>query len=81
MNKRALAVVVAIVVVIIIVAGVEVGLYYTHKPSIAKPVEHTLIIASSQTPASIDPAVAFDTYSVFFDDQIYRPFWDTEQRQ
>jgi len=71
-NKRVLAVVVAIVVIIIIVAGVEVGLYYTHKPSTAKPVEHTLIIASSQTPASIDPAVAFDTYSVFFDDQIYQ---------
>ncbi|HLH86070.1 MAG TPA: ABC transporter substrate-binding protein, partial [Thermoplasmataceae archaeon] len=60
------------VIVIVVVAVVGVGGYEGYLHSKAPASGNTLIIASSATPASIDPAVAFDTNSVFFDDQIYQ---------
>ncbi|MEM3675491.1 MAG: ABC transporter substrate-binding protein [Thermoplasmataceae archaeon] len=61
------------IIVIVVVAIVGIGGYegYLHS-SASSSANTTLIIASSATPASIDPAVAFDTNSVFFDDQIYQ---------
>ena len=61
--------VLAVIIVIIVIAG-GIGAYYAliHKA----PAGNTLIMASSAPPTSIDPAVAFDTNSVLFDDQIYQ---------
>ncbi len=76
MNKTTMAVVAILVVVVAVVGGV--GFYITHTGSSktgtgpTTPHYNTITFASSATPSSIDPAVAFDTNSVFFDDQIYQ---------
>lgn len=68
MNKRVLYVLVGVVIVLVIGASVAVvELNGSKAPSSGQ----TIIVASSAVPASIDPAVAFDTDSVLFDDQIY----------
>ena len=71
MDKKISAAIAVVIVIVLIVAGVEIGLYLNHR-SAPKSSGNTLIIASSATPQSIDPATAFDTNSVFFDDQIYQ---------
>ncbi|GGM77217.1 diguanylate phosphodiesterase [Thermogymnomonas acidicola] len=59
---------------VIVIAAIGLGVTegYLHSHSAKQQSGNTLIIASSATPTSIDPAVAFDTNSVFFDDQIYQ---------
>lgn len=61
-----------IVVIVVVVAGLGVGLHLFKLSSSSSQSGNTLVIASSATPSSIDPAVAFDSYSVLFDDQIYQ---------
>ena len=58
-----------IIVLVVVIAGVAVGFHYL-TPSQSTLKGNTIIIASSATPSSLDPAVAFDTNSVFFDDQM-----------
>ncbi len=73
MNKTTMAVVAILLVVVAVVGGV--GFYLTHTTSASTtttPHYNTITFAGSATPSSIDPAVAFDTNSVFFDDQIYQ---------
>ena len=67
MNKRVLYVLVGIVIVLVIGASIAVVELNGNKA----PTAQTIVVASSAVPASIDPAVAFDTDSVLFDDQIY----------
>lgn len=72
-NTKAL---IAVVIVIIVIAG-GLGTYFAlnkNKPAATTPTNtgQTLIMASSATPVSLDPAVAYDTNSVMFDDQIYQ---------
>ena len=61
--------VVAVVIVIVVIAGLGFGL---HLFTPGKQSTSTIVIASSVVPASLDPPVAYDTGSVFFDDQIYQ---------
>lgn len=74
MNKTTMVAVTILVVVVAVVGGV--AFYVTHTPSgnstPSTPKYNTITFAGSATPSSIDPAVAFDTGSVFFDDQIYQ---------
>ncbi len=58
----------AILVIVVVVGGLGFGLHLFNP---AQPKYNTITFASSATPSSIDPAVAFDTNSVFFDDQMY----------
>lgn len=67
-NKVGIAIA-AIVVIIVVVAGLGFGLHLFNPP--AKK-GNTITFASSAQPSSIDPAVAYDTNSVFFDDQMYQ---------
>ena len=69
-RKSAVPKVVAVVIVVVIIAAA--GLYVFRgslAPATSKT--QTLVVGSSATVASFDPAVAFDTGSVLFDDQIY----------
>lgn len=59
----------AIVVLVVIIAGLGIGLHLFNPQ---KSAGNTLTIASLASPSSLDPAVAFDTNSVFFDNQIYQ---------
>ncbi|MCL4448009.1 MAG: ABC transporter substrate-binding protein, partial [Candidatus Thermoplasmatota archaeon] len=74
MTPRGKIIIGVVIVVIVVVAGL--GTYYAlYRPnsSTTPPATGaTLTIASSATPTSLDPAVAFDSYSVLFDDQIYQ---------
>ncbi len=74
MTPRARIIIGVVIVVIVIVAGLGAyyGIYYKHPTKPSAGTGATLTIASSATPTSLDPAVAFDTYSVLFDDQIYQ---------
>ncbi len=69
-RKSAVPKVVAVLIVVVIVLGA--GLY-VFKGNLfpSSNTSQTLVIGSSATVASFDPAVAFDTGSVLFDDQIY----------
>ncbi len=69
MNNKLVVVIVAILAVIVVVGGLG---YHYNLFGKQQPKYNTITFASSATPASIDPAVAFDTNSVFFDDQIYQ---------
>ena len=70
MNKG-MKIVVAVLVVVVVGAGF--GAYYHFAVAVPPlPAGNTITIASSATPSSLDPAVAFDTNSVFFDDQMYQ---------
>ncbi len=72
MVSKPVYIVAIIIVIVVIAAGLGVGLHILKLPSSSGLKGNTLVIASSDTPSSIDPAVAFDTYSVLFDDQIYQ---------
>jgi len=64
-----------IIVVIVIAAGLGTYFSLNKSKSPSTPPANTgqtLIMASSATPVSLDPAVAYDTNSVLFDDQIYQ---------
>ncbi len=71
MEKKQKYLVSIIIVLIMVIAGVAVGFHYL-APNQSTLKGNTIIIASSATPSSLDPAVAFDTNSVFFDDQMYQ---------
>lgn len=73
MTPRAKVIIGVVIVVVVVAAGLGTyyGLNYNHHTTPAKT-GATLTIASTATPTSLDPAVAFDTYSVLFDDQIYQ---------
>ncbi len=68
MGKRSLYLIVGIVVLLVIGAGVAT-IVLKKTTSAATP--KTIVVASSVVPASLDPAVAFDSGSVLFTDQIY----------
>ena len=67
-RKSAVPKVAAAVIIVVLVIGA--GLY-VFRGSLLPSSSKTLVIGSSATVASIDPATAFDTSSVLFDDQIY----------
>ena len=69
MDNKLKYAIVAILVIIVVVGGLGVGLHLFNPPQTKY---NTITFASSATPSSIDPAVAFDTNSAFFDDQIYQ---------
>lgn len=73
MERTAKIAISVIIVVIVVVAGYEVINSGLHKTPVSVP---TIVVASSATPSSIDPAVAFDTASVLFPDQIYNTLID-----
>ncbi len=72
MDKRITAVIAVVIIVVVIVAGLDLAGYFTPKKTTVTPKGNTLTIASSALPVSYDPAVAYDTISVFFDDQMYQ---------
>ncbi len=69
MNKQSRLIIVGIVV--LLVAGASVAAVVLNKNKQTTATSKTLVVASSAVPASLDPAVAFDSDSVLFTDQIY----------
>ncbi len=62
---------IGVVIAVILVVGGSLGYYEaTHKAPVNNA--HTLILATSAPPTSIDPAVAYDSNSVIITDQIYQ---------
>ena len=72
MDNKLKIVIALVIVIVVVVAGVAVYLKGGLGSSTAKSTGNTITIASSVVPTSLDPAVAYDTGSVFFDDQIYQ---------
>ena len=70
MEKKTKAMIGVVIAIIVVVAGSVVYLEDFYHPSSNNA--HTLILASSAPPTSIDPAVAYDTNSVIITDQIYQ---------
>ncbi len=73
MERNAKIAISVIIVVIVVVSGYTVINSRLHNTPTSVP---TIVVASSATPSSIDPAVAFDTASVLFPDQIYNTLID-----
>ena len=70
-RKSAVPKVAAAVVIVVLVIGAGLYVFRSNLTGSSSTAGKTLIIGSTATYASLDPAVAFDTASVLFDDQIY----------